>query len=97
MTRDELLKRVARTICQNPPICACDDMRISCCSEYAHETACAAINIVLEEAARVAESLYPRGSAHTYASENADRYIAQEDTCESVASEIRALKSGDGE
>lgn len=44
----------------------------------------------LEEAAAIAEQTYPRGGAHTYASENADRYIALEDACEVVAKRLRA-------
>lgn len=45
----------------------------------------------VEDAAKVAERVYPKGSAHTYASENADRYMAQEETCQIVANRIRAL------
>lgn len=45
----------------------------------------------LEDAAQVAEATYPRGSAHTYASENADRYVAMEDAAEFIAGRIRAL------
>ena len=45
----------------------------------------------VKDAANVAESLYVKGSAHTYSSENADRYIVQEETCELVAKLIRAL------
>jgi hypothetical protein len=45
----------------------------------------------LEAAAKVAERKWQRGSAHTYASENADRYIALEDASEAIAAAIRAL------
>ena len=44
----------------------------------------------MSEAAEIVAALYPRGSAHTYASENADRYYALEDVCEEGASAIRA-------
>lgn len=45
----------------------------------------------IEDAAKVALEMYPRGSAHTYASENADLYHAQEGTCEEIAKRIKAL------
>jgi hypothetical protein len=45
-----------------------------------------------ERCAKVAERMFPRGSAHTYASENADLYRAQEATCEQIAAAIRALR-----
>lgn len=44
----------------------------------------------IEDAARAA-IIFPRGSAHTYASENADLYRAQEDLCETIAARIRSL------
>jgi hypothetical protein len=47
---------------------------------------------IIEACAQIAERTYPRGEAHTYASENADRYIALEDACEVAAERIRALK-----
>lgn len=50
-----LVERVARAICYNPPICACDDMSIACCSKFAHERSVAAIRVVVEECARIAE------------------------------------------
>lgn len=50
-----------------------------------------AVRAALEAAAGVAGSKWPRGSAHTYASENADRYIALEDASEMIASTIRAI------
>lgn len=46
---------------------------------------------VVEECAKVAEEVYPRGSAHTYASENTGVYVAQECASELIAAEIRAL------
>lgn len=45
----------------------------------------------LREAAEVARKKWPRGSAHTYASENADRYIALEDASEAIAAAILNL------
>ena len=47
----------------------------------------------LEAAAQIAAGKWPRGSAHTYASENADRYIALEDASEAIAAAIRSLAS----
>jgi len=44
-----------------------------------------------ERAAHVAGTKWPRGGAHTYASENADRYHALEDASEVIATVIRAL------
>ena len=44
-----------------------------------------------ERAAKVAEDAYG-GKAHTYASENADTYRAQDDVCAKIAARIRALK-----
>lgn len=44
----------------------------------------------LERDAKIAESLFPRGGAHTYASENADRYIALEDAAQEIAAAICA-------
>lgn len=92
MTREELIEKVARAICQNPPICACDDMRISCCSKSAHEAARAASDIVLEEAANVAEGVAPRTSVKD-GDETEAYFLALDD----AAANIRALKSGDGE
>jgi L-lactate utilization protein LutB len=46
----------------------------------------------LEEAAKVCEERFPRGGAHTYASENADRYIALEDAAEACATAILRLR-----
>ena len=43
----------------------------------------------LEEAAKVAEQRFPRGGAHTYASENADIYLANENAAEAIAEAIR--------
>lgn len=55
--------------------------------------ALAAIRAAEREAcARIAEARFPRGRAHTYASENADRYIALEDAAEVIAAAIRARK-----
>lgn len=48
-------------------------------------------NDKLEEAARVAEKAFG-GPAHTYASENADIYRAQDAACARIASHIRSLK-----
>lgn len=45
----------------------------------------------MEEAAKIAAGMWPRGSAHTYASENADRYHALEDASEHIAAAIRSL------
>ena len=60
-----------------------------------------AINTILPDIgelfARIAERRFARGSAHTYASENADTYIAQEDAAEVIAAAIRAAAKGDGE
>jgi hypothetical protein len=42
-----------------------------------------------EKCAKIAEN-YFGGRAHTYASENADRYIIQDETCELIAKKIRA-------
>ena len=44
----------------------------------------------LESAAKVAETIYPK--AHTYSSENADIYRAQDGTMKSIAKAIRNLK-----
>jgi hypothetical protein len=46
----------------------------------------------VEAAARVATKMFPRGGAHTYASENADAYRAQEHAAEQIAAAIRALQ-----
>ncbi len=51
-------------------------------------------NDKLEEAARAAEKAYG-GPAHTYASENADIYRAQDGACDRIATIIRSLKSKD--
>ena len=63
--------------------------------KYAQEIIAEALrraqNDKLEEAARVAEKAFG-GKAHTYASENADIYRAQDAACERIASHIRALK-----
>lgn len=48
-------------------------------------------NDKLEEAALAAEKAYG-GPAHTYASENADIYRAQDAACARIAGHIRALK-----
>lgn len=40
--------------------------------------------------AELARSTYPRGGAHTYASENADIYIACENAAERIAAAIEA-------
>lgn len=61
----------------------CDQYRRALLALLAHEAE------VREECAKIAERRFPRGSAHTYASENADRYIAQEETCELIAKAIR--------
>lgn len=42
-----------------------------------------------EACAKIAERIYG-GRAHTYASENADRYRAQDETCAKIADAIRA-------
>jgi hypothetical protein len=56
-----------------------------------NEAMAAVVALVLEEAAKVAERVFPRGAMHTYASENAVVYIAQERACELAAAAIRAL------
>ena len=48
--------------------------------------------LTIEEAAKVAAQMWPRGGAHTYASENADRYIALENASEHIAARIRQLE-----
>jgi hypothetical protein len=45
----------------------------------------------VEKCAKVTENIYG-GMAHTYGSENADRYRAQDETCKRIANEIRKLK-----
>ncbi len=40
----------------------------------------------------IALAFYPKGSAHTYASENADLYYAQEITCEEIADRIAKME-----
>lgn len=47
------------------------------------------------QAAAVARATFPRGSAHTYASENADIYLAQEAACERAATRILAMEPRD--
>lgn len=44
-----------------------------------------------ERCAKIAENIYG-GRAHTYASEDADVYRAQDDTCNKIAAAIRAVK-----
>ncbi len=44
----------------------------------------------IEECARIAEGCFG-GKAHTYASENADLYRAQDAACALIAAKIRAL------
>lgn len=46
----------------------------------------------LEEAAAVAERAFGGNRAHTYASENADRYRAQDEARRLIAAAIRSLK-----
>lgn len=48
---------------------------------------------VIEECIRAGEKAWPH--AHTYASENADLYIAQDRAVKRVIDAIRALKSGE--
>lgn len=62
----------------------------------AHETGASGVERMREKAADLAGSIWPRGGAHTYASENADRYYALEDASEAIAAAIRALPT-DGE
>mgnify|MGYP001575287528 CR=1 FL=1 len=50
----------------------------------------AAVREEREACAKIAANVYPRGSAHTYASENADVYQAQESASERIAKVIRA-------
>ena len=45
----------------------------------------------LHAAVKRVRAVYPRGSSHTYASENADIYIAQERACEMCAESIFPL------
>lgn len=47
-------------------------------------------NAVIEECAKIAENCFG-GKAHTYASENADLYRAQDAACALIAAKIRAL------
>lgn len=42
----------------------------------------------MREAAKIAAGVWPRGSAHTYASEHADVYLAQEDACVVISMRI---------
>lgn len=48
---------------------------------------------IWEEAAKIAETIYP--PAHTYASENAQIYRAQDETMRKIAAAIRT-RAGDG-
>ena len=48
-----------------------------------------------EACAKIAECKFPRGSAPTYASENADVYIAQEAAAKFIAAAIRARSTKD--
>ncbi len=50
----------------------------------------------LEEAEKFVKNRWPRGHAHTYASENADRYRALEDASETLAKGIAELKKEGG-
>lgn len=50
----------------------------------------AVANAAIEECAKVCEQAYG-GKAHTYASENADRYRAQDDATRLCARRVRAL------
>lgn len=60
-------------------------------SEYLHAVKMARLEAI-EECAVIAEKIYG-GKAHTYASENADVYYAQDETCGLIAKSIRALVS----
>lgn len=44
--------------------------------------------------AEIAENVYPKGKAHTYASENADFYLGQEEGCRVSAEAIRKEAEG---
>lgn len=46
-------------------------------------------NLIIEECAKAAEKAWPR--AHTYASENAEAYVAQDHAVATVVKAIRAL------
>ena len=94
MTRDELRERVARAICQNMgPRCHCLDNPELVCSEYLfHATADAAIAVVLEEAAKVAEA-FP---AHDHGNLATAPPQAAEQAADEIAAAIRALISKKG-
>lgn len=70
-----------------PASCVCVDVPL--CNQ--HIAVANALRLALRRAAKVARERFPRGGAHTYASENADRYRALEDASEDIASAIEAL------
>ena len=97
MTRDELIEKVARGMCKaDVRRCGCGEQ----CEAPLHNFerslklryARAAIDIVLKEAAKVAEGVAPRTSVKS-GDETEAFFLALDD----AAAAIRALKSGDEE
>lgn len=50
---------------------------------------------IIRNCAAVARERYPKWGAHTYASENADRYLAMEEAAEVIAELIESVLEGD--
>lgn len=71
-----------------PDRCRCREIARAVLSELAH-TPPSDRNAIIEECAKVAEKAWPR--AHTYASENADLYAAQDHAVQTAVKAIRAL------